>query len=224
MFIGHYSVSFVAKAADTRIPLWVLFLATQLVDIFWAVFILLGIEKLGSAPDITANPSLDLSYMPYTHSLLASVLWSGAAVVVYKLLRSTDGSWRMGVIVGLSVFSHWVLDLLVHRPDLPLYDNTLKVGLGLWNYPIIAFLLEAGLLAGGLVLYLRATAPGTQAGRYGMLVFGAVLILFQASIFFGTVLSSPVAVAITGLASYFAFAGAAYWLEKQWQLPGTTSP
>lgn len=217
MYIGHYSASFAAKAVDKRIPLWVLFFAAQLLDIFWAILVLLGIEKARIVPGITASSPLDLYYIPYTHSLLASLVWSGVAVAGYKLLRPGRGAWRMGLIVGIAVFSHWVLDFLVHRPDLPLYDNTLKVGLGLWNYPVIAFLLEAGLLVGGMRLYLRATAPVTTAGKYGMLVFGIVLLIIQAGLFFGPLPSSPAAAAATGLISYFVYAGVACWLEKKRQ-------
>jgi membrane-bound metal-dependent hydrolase YbcI (DUF457 family) len=215
MIVGHYAASFAAKAVDKRIPLWVLFIAAQAVDIVWAVLVLLGIEKVRIVPGITASSPLDLYYYPYTHSLLASVLWLGLAVIAYKLLRPGEGAWRMGLIVGLAVFSHWVLDLLVHRPDLPLYDDTLKVGLGLWNYPLISFLLEAGLLLGGLWLYFRATAPATPAGKYGMLAFGILLLMIQAGTSFGPPPPSPEAVATIGLISYFAFAVVAYWLDKK---------
>ncbi len=215
MFIGHYAASLVAKTADKRIPLWVLFLAAQGVDVLWAVLVLVGIEKVRIVPGITASNPLDLYYFPYTHSLLASTLWLGVAAVGYRMLRPGEGAWRMGLIVGLAVFSHWVLDLLVHRPDLPLYDDTLKVGLGLWNYPLPAFLLEAGLLLGGIWLYLRATAPVTAAGRYGMPAFGVLLILIQAGYALGPPTPSPAAVAGIGLISYLAFAGVAYWLDKK---------
>ena len=159
MYVGHYAASFAAKAVDKRIPLWVLFTAAQFVDVLWTVFALLGIEKLRIVPGITASNPLDLYYYPYTHSLLASFVWLGVAVVGCRLLRPGEGAWRRGLIVGLAVFSHWLLDFLVHRPDLPLYGNSLKVGLGLWNYPVPAFLLEAGVLVGGMWLYYRAAAP-----------------------------------------------------------------
>ena len=92
---------------------------------------LLGIEKVRIVPGITATNPLDLYYVPYTHSLIGSMLWSIAAGIAYYLLRKADGT--AAAIVGAAVFSHWVLDWLVHRPDLPLYDDTFKVGLGLWN-------------------------------------------------------------------------------------------
>jgi membrane-bound metal-dependent hydrolase YbcI (DUF457 family) len=164
-------------------------------------------------PGITATNPLDLYYMPYTHSLLASFVWLGIGAVGYKSLRATN--WRAGLIVGAAVFSHWLLDLLVHRPDLPLYDDVLKVGFGLWNYPVAAFLLEAGLMFGGMFLYFRATESVTPGGRYAMLILGIVMLLLQASVFFGSPPPSPAAAAATGLVAYFALAGAAFWLEKK---------
>ncbi len=215
MFVGHYAVSLAAKAADKRIPLWVLFLATQAVDVLWAVLVLVGIEKVRIVPGITAANPLDLYYFPYTHSLLASFVWLGVAMVGYRLLRPGEGSWRMGLLVGLVVFSHWVLDFLVHRPDLPLYDDALKVGLGLWNYPLLSYLLEAGLLLGGLWIYLRATMPVGSIGKYGMLGFALVLLLIQAGNVLGPLPPSPSTVAGIGLISYIAFAGGAFWLDKK---------
>src|SRR5947207_6311465 len=176
MFVGHYGVSFVAKKAEPAIPLWVLFIAVQLLDVLWAPFVLLGIEKVRIVPGITASNPLDLYYMPYTHSLLAAIGWSVVAFLAYRLaVRSAPP--RAAAIVGVAVFSHWVLDFLVHRPDLPLYDNTAKVGLGLWNLPAVAFGLEAVLLFGAMWLYLRHTPP-----RTAMLAFGVVILPIRASV------------------------------------------
>src|SRR6266487_831796 len=158
MFVGHYGPSLAAKALKKTIPLWVLFIAVQWVDVLWSIFVLLGIEKVRIVPGITATNPLDLYYMPYTHSLVAAIGWSFIAVLIYKVFYTDDG-WSSAAIVGAAVFSHWVLDLLVHRPDLPLYDNTMKVGLGLWNFPTLAFSLEVVFLFLGLYLYLRATEP-----------------------------------------------------------------
>src|SRR5712664_4036295 len=126
MFVGHYGVSLAAKRGDRSIPLWILFLSVQLLDVFWSLFVIIGIEKVRIVPGITATNPLDLYYMPYTHSLVGAVLWSAAAGFVYYLVRRVDGSLA-ALIVGAAVFSHWVLDLLVHRPDLPLYDDAFKV-------------------------------------------------------------------------------------------------
>lgn len=123
----------------------------------------------------------------------------------------------MGLVVGGAVFSHWVLDLLVHRPDLPLHDDALKVGLGLWNYPALAFLFEAGLIFSGMWLYFRATSPVTAVGKYGLPVFGALLLATQAAFFFGSPPPSPSVVATSLLITNFVGAGVVYWLEKKQQ-------
>jgi hypothetical protein len=209
MFVGHYGVSFAAKRFAPTIPLWALFVAVQLLDVFWAPFVLLGIEKVRIVPGITASNPLDLYYMPYTHSLVAALLWSAGALLVSRL-----ATWgRMGkaaFAVALAVFSHWVLDFLVHRPDLPLYDNTAKVGLGLWNVPAVAFALEAGLLFGGMWLYF-----GTGlVPRVRMAVFGLVMLAVQAYVFFGPPPASDKAAAWTALAAYAVFAAAVARLER----------
>ena len=89
--------------------------------------------------------------MPYTHSLLGSVCWAGVGFIAYKLIRRSPAS--SALVVAAAIFSHWILDLIVHRPDLPLYDNSHKLGLGLWNHPVLALMLEAGLLFGGILLH-----------------------------------------------------------------------
>ena len=214
MFVGHYGPSFAAKAIDKTIPLWLLFLAVQWLDVMWSIFVLLGIEQVRIVPGFTATNPLDLYYMPYTHSLVAAILWSVAVALVYKLWSRIKGL-RASVLVGLAVFSHWVLDLLVHRADLPLYDNTTKLGMGLWNFPVLAFALEVVFLFTGLYFYLKSTRPLGAVGRYGLLIFAVVMLLIQAYVFFGPPPTSDKAAAITALAAYFIFAAAAYFLAKQ---------
>ena len=212
MFVGHYGVSFAAKKAEPAIPLWVLFIAVQLLDVLWAPFVLLGIEKVRIVPGITASNPLDLYYMPYTHSLLAAIGWSVVAFLAYRFaVRPRPAPPRVAAIVGLAVFSHWVLDFLVHRPDLPLYDNTAKVGLGLWNLPAVAFGLEVVLLFGGMWLYFRL---GTVL-RTAMLVFGAVMLGIQAYVFFGPPPASDQAAAATALIAYAVFAAVIRALERR---------
>jgi len=210
MFVGHYGVSFAAKKAEPSIPLWVLFIAVQLLDVLWAPFVLLGIEKVRIVPGITASNPLDLYYMPYTHSLVAAVGWSVAAFLAYRL-AVRPAAPRAAAIVGVAVFSHWVLDFLVHRPDLPLYDNTAKVGLGLWNLPAVALGLEAVLLFGGMWLYFRL---GT-ARRMAMLVFGLAMLAIQTYVFFGPPPPSDKAAAATALVSYAVFAVIIRVLERR---------
>ncbi len=209
MFIGHYGPSFACKAWKPVVPLWVLFVAVQLVDIVWAVLVLLGIEKVRIVPGITATNPFDLYYMPFTHSLPGAIFWAVGAAAVYRAVAPAQ-KWTAAVIVGGAVFSHWVLDLVVHRP---LYDDAYKVGFGLWNYPAIAFLLEIALLFGGIAFYLRVTEPIDVIGRYGMTVLGLFAVVLQAYVFFGPPPVSDTAFALTALVLYFAFAVLVYWLE-----------
>src|ERR1700751_38001 len=116
MFVGHYGVSFAAKKSDPEIPLWVLFVAVQLLDVAWAPLVLAGIEKVRIVPGVTASNPLDLSYMPYTHSLVAALVWSAAAFATYALASGRRHA-AAALIVAAAVFSHWYLDLVVQRPE-----------------------------------------------------------------------------------------------------------
>lgn len=211
MFVGHYGASLAIKSVHQRIPLWVLFIAVQLLDVFWAPLVLLGVERVRIVPGITASNPLDLYYMPYTHSLVAAVLWSAAAWAAYRLWRRARTEARAALLVALAVFSHWILDFIVHRPDLPLYDDTAKVGLGLWNQPVLAFLLEAGLLLGSMALYLRTQ----RNGRGSLLALGLAMLVIQAFVFFGPTLPSDRAAALTAFAWYAIFAGLVWWWERR---------
>jgi hypothetical protein len=213
MFVGHYGVSFAIKSIEKPIPLWLLFVAVQFVDVLWAIFILTGVEKVRITPGITATNPLDLYYMPYTHSLVAALLWSGVGFIGYKVARRSAS--YAAFLVAAAVFSHWVLDLIVHRPDLPLYDDTYKLGFGLWNNPALALALEASLLFVGIFLYLRGSKALSPTGKFGMLVFGILLLIVQGIVFFGAPPSSPSAAALTALLAYVVFGGVAYWLEKK---------
>lgn len=209
MFVGHYSCSFAAKRLAPTLPIWLLFLAVQFLDVIWSLLVFLGIEKVRIVPGITATNPLDLYYMPYTHGLPAALLWAVVGALLYGL-ASGHRARRALLILGLAVFSHWLLDFVVHRPDLPLYDNTAKVGLGLWNHRALAFALEAGLLFAGMALYLRTGAPHPAA----TIAFGVVMLAVQAYIFFGPPPVSGPAVAVTALASYVLFAAAMGYLDR----------
>jgi membrane-bound metal-dependent hydrolase YbcI (DUF457 family) len=214
MFVGHYGIAFAARSERNKIPLWVLFVAVQLLDFLWAPFVLLGIEKVRMVPGITATNSLDLYYMPYTHSLVGALVWSGLAALVYKVASGAKASRAAALIVAFAVFSHWILDLIVHRPDLAIYDDTLKLGFGLWNHRGLEFGLEIVILVGGILLYLKRNK--SVARKVGIVVFGVVLILIQAgNTFVNRPLSSDRAFAITALISYTLFAAIAFLLEKR---------
>jgi hypothetical protein len=214
MFVGHYGVAFAVKTPRNKIPLWVLFVAVQLLDFLWAPFVLLGIEKVRFVPGINATNALDVYYMPYTHSLIGALFWSAVAFAIYKIGWRNIASNSAALLVGFAVFSHWLLDLIVHRPDLPIYDNTFKVGFGLWNHRGIEFVLEIGILVVGAVLYLKRN--GAIARKIGIIIFVAVLVLMQTSnTFLRPPPSSDRAFAITALVFYTVFAIIAFLLEKR---------
>ena len=179
MFVGHYSVAFAAKTA--KIPLWILFVAVQFLDYIWATLVLLGIEKLRVIKGFTAGSMLDSYFHPYSHSLITAVLWSGVAALCYKPLCRWLGfryTKSAALIVGAAVFSHWILDLIAHPRDLPIYDNSAKVGFGLWNYRNPKFALEIALLALGICLYLsRNIMPAIR--KRAVISFGIVLLVVQ---------------------------------------------
>lgn len=219
MFVGHYGPSFAIKAARPSVPLWLVFVAVQLVDVVWAILVLAGVEKVRIVPGITASNPFDLYYMPYTHGLVTSLLWAAAAVVLCRRLPGVR-SLSTAAWIGGAVFSHWVLDLVVHRPDLPLYDDTMKVGLGLWNYPWIALSLEALLLFAGMAVYLKWTRAVNVVGLAGPPIFGLLMLAIQCYVFFGPPPTSSASFALTALAFYAAFAAIAQWLDRQ-RRPGT---
>jgi hypothetical protein len=158
-----------------------LFIAVQFLDFIWATLVLLGIEKLRVIKGFTAGSMLDSYFHPYSHSLIAAIAWSAVAALVYKPLCSWLGyacTRSAALIVGMAVFSHWILDLIAHPHDLAIYDNTWKVGFGLWNYRDPEFALEIALLAGGIILYLaRNVMPASR--KVAAIGFGVGLTIIQ---------------------------------------------
>jgi hypothetical protein len=181
VFVGHYSVAFAAKRERNKIPLWVLFIAVQFLDYIWATLVLLGIEKLRVIKGFTAGSMLDSYFHPYSHSLPAAVLWSGIAAAVYKPFCRWLGcacTKSATLIIGAAVFSHWILDLVAHPRDLAIYDDTWKVGFGLWRYREPEFGLEIALLAIGILLYLRRNiVPPVR--KAAIIAFGVALCVIQ---------------------------------------------
>ncbi len=208
MFVGHYSVSFAGRATEKRLPLWLLFLAVQWIDVMWSIFVLLGIEKVRIIPGFTASNDLDLYYMPYTHSLLGVLCWSALAYVVCQLVPQLRGK-RAGLILAVAVFSHWVLDLIVHVPDMSLYDSVGKMGFGLWNHRAAAFALEMAVLLGGAALLYRTAAH--KARLIGFVIFLACVQVFNT--FFFPPPKSDHAMAITAFVFYIVLALIAWWVE-----------
>jgi hypothetical protein len=219
MFVGHYGVSLAAKRIDARLPLGWLFLAVQLPDILWAVLFLLGVEKARIIPaHETAVRAVDLYYIPYSHSLLATLLWAVAIYALLRLLPSGAAGSRRNIValtMALAVISHFVLDVIVES-NLPLYyDDAAKIGFGLGHKAVAAYIVEGLILLAGLILYLRSTTPKKNlTGRYGMIVFVIVMLAFNL-VMFGPPPTDLRFVAASSLGSFVVMAGVAFWLDRQ---------
>ena len=212
MFVGHYGASFLGKAAAPRVPLWVLLLAAQLVDIAWAVFILLGVERFRLDPTLPSNP-LVLEYMPYTHSLLGTLAWAALAGAAVIALLPRIGTARAAVVTGLVVCSHWALDVLVHRPDMTLAGGEPRLGLGLWNRPLLAYLVEIAFLVGAAAFSLAQRDSGTHERRAVMRGVGALVVLQTLSVL-GPLPPSPAIMVVSLLATFLLIAWAGARIER----------
>lgn len=215
MLIGHYGPAFIIKAIDKRVPLWGLFIAVQVPDIIWGILILLGVEKANINPSLTSNP-LDLSYMPYSHGLLSCIVYSLLIVAILLLFKTKKQiAWWM----GLAVFSHWLLDFLSHRPDLPVYGDTMKIGLGLWNYPTLAVIVEVGIFVVGAIWY--AIAVGGFKRWAAVLFWLFVVVAVIASSVRGDAMSPSSAslVAVSALCFYVVATIIIYIVEKNERRP-----
>jgi hypothetical protein len=215
MFIGHYGVSLAAKRVDARLPLGWLFLAVQLPDILWAILFLLGMEKARIILTQTAVRAVDLYYIPYSHSLAASLLWAGAIYALFRLLPTTAGLHKgtVALTMALAVLSHLALAVIVES-NLPLYGDTAKIALGLANNPIATYIVEGLILMAGLILYLRSTTPKHLTGRYVTIVFVVLMLGFNLAMF-GPPPTNLQFVAASSLGSFAVMAGVAFWLDRQ---------
>jgi hypothetical protein len=203
MFVGHYAVALAAKPFAPRVSLGSTFLAVQFLDVLWAPLVLLGIEHARVVPGFLPASSLSLYYMPWTHSLVMALAWSWLA---YRLTRQK--------VIGVCVFSHWILDFIAHNHDLPLVKSGPYFGLGLWRSQAATYWTEAVLLVLGLLVYLRATKPKDILGRVGMPVFVLLLLAINWNNIYGPTPGSISIFAIGAEAFYFAFSGIALWLDR----------
>ena len=210
MFVGHYSAALAAKAAEPRAPLWSYVIGCQLLDVGWAVFIMTGLEKAAVDESLPGSP-LILYRMPYTHSLPAAVGWSilGGVVAKYALKLPR----RAAVAIGLVVFSHWVADFLVHRPDLKLWYRGPVVGLGLWNFPVLEEALEIGLLGIAAVFW---TAWRVKNGRraWPAAVFMTFLLALQIVALGAPEGGGRIQMGLVTLAAYLVAALVAWLVER----------
>ncbi len=205
MFIGHIAVALGGKKAAPKTSLGTLLMSTQFLDLLWPLFLILGIEHVRIDPGNTAVTPLDFYDYPISHSLLMSVVWSVVfAGVYYAIKKNKVGAW----IVGAGVFSHWVLDFISHRPDLPIGPgiNTF-LGLGLWYSRPATIIVEGLLFLIGIILYIRSTKAIDRTGTYAFWAFIGFLVLVWMGNTFG-----PPPPNVSGLG----FVGLSIWILVLW--------
>jgi membrane-bound metal-dependent hydrolase YbcI (DUF457 family) len=206
MFIGHFAMGFGAKRFAPQVSLGVLFLACQLADLVWPSLVLLGIEKFSIEPGVTALTPLNFQHYPYSHSLLALLLWAALFAVLYTVLRHAGK--RAAIVIGLLVLSHWLLDVVSHRPDMPVtLSDAHRIGLGLWNHPVPAIGLELLLFAAGVWSYAASTRALNRQGSIGFWALVVFLLLVYAANLLGPPPPSVKAVA---------WSAEAIWLLVAW--------
>ena len=211
MFIGHFGTGFAVKKVAPAISLGTLFLAAQFIDLIWSILLLLGIEQVLIEPVNTMVTPLNFTYYPFTHSLLAVVVWGIIIGVIYYLFRKNF--WN-SVWLGILVPSHWLLDLLTHRPDLPLLPGSeIKVGLGLWDSLIGTVVIEVFIFIAGVYLYLKATRAKNRTGSIALWALVLFLVLVYISNLVGPPPPSSKMIAWVGFTQWLLVFWA-YWIDR----------
>ena len=211
MFLGHFATAYAAKRLAPRASLGTLFAAAQLPDVVWPVPLAAGVERATIAPGDTAFTPLRFDSYPISHSLATVVAWGAAfgAVHFWRKRRALDAF----VLAALAV-SHWVLDFITHRPDVPLWPGGPKVGLGLWNAVAATVSIEVGLFAAGLWLALSATRARDRLGRWGFVGLAALLVLIYAANVASPPPPSMEAVAWAGVVGAIVLVALGAWVDR----------
>lgn len=211
MFIGHFGAAFGAKRLAPRVSLGTLFLAAQFIDLLWPTLLLLGLEHVSIAPGATTVTPLRFEHYPISHSLVAVLGWAAVIGGGYFLLRRKAHD---AVMVGALVISHWLLDALVHRPDLPVMPGgSLHVGLEVWSSLPLTLLVEMPLFLAGTWFYARSTVPANRRGKWGLRGLVAVLLGIYAANLFGSPPPNVTAIAWAGQLQWL-FVLWAWWVDK----------
>lgn len=210
MFIGHFGTGFAAKKIDKKPSLGTLLFAAQFLDLLWPVLVLLGIEQVKIEPGNTALTPLNFVSYPISHSLLGAFVWSMLFGLIYFLIRK---NYKSSIVLSILVMSHWVLDLITHRPDLQLIPwSEVRVGFGLWNSPVVEIVIESLIFIIGAYFYVTSTQAKNKKGEFGMwglLIFLAVIYLMN---LVGSAPPSVNAIAFVGLFQWLLIAWG-YWID-----------
>ena len=224
MFLGHIAVGLAGKRAAPSVSLGTWVMAVQLVDLLWPLFLLAGLEHVRIAPGITAFTPLDFYDYPITHSLVGAAAWAALFAGIWIAQRrqraasrtltprsEAPRASRVGVLLAAGVLSHWILDVVSHRPDMPVLPHGPYLGLGLWNSVPATLLVELTMFAGGVTLYLGGRAGRTR--RVGVWVFIAFLVVVYFAAAFGPPPPDPVTLAWSALALWL-LVPAAWFVDR----------
>lgn len=217
MFVGHYAAALALKGKEKEASLGWLFIAVQFVDILFFPFAVWGLETLEFVPGFNETNDFKMEF-PFTHSLVGSLIWAIIFGGIYFLVsgkKKTNGV-KIAYALGLGVLSHWVADLFVHTPDLPLLHGEPKLGFGLWHNKAATFALEAILLVLGLWYYLKKTTAKNTFGKYAAIGFVSFLLLVNYVNYYVLPANHDlIGLTISALISYFLFAGLAFWVDRK---------
>jgi hypothetical protein len=211
MFVAHFGVGFASKRLAPRASLGALMAAPIALDLLWPIFVIAGIEQVRIDPGNTAVTPLDFVSYPYSHSLVMALGWAAVSAVVYWVATRYA---RGALVIAAGVFSHWVLDVVSHRPDMPLAPGIpTRIGLGLWNSRPATLVAEFVLYGLGVWLYVSGTRPLNRRGSIALWVFVGLLAVFYLMSFFGPPPPSVAAITWTGLVAWL-FPLWAWWIDR----------
>jgi membrane-bound metal-dependent hydrolase YbcI (DUF457 family) len=211
MFVGHFAVGLAAKRLAPNASLPVLLAAPQLLDIVFPIMVLAGAERVAIQPGIMDASFLDLQYIPYSHSLVATTIWSLLFATGYYLATRDR---RAALVLGACVASHWVLDWIAHRPDMPLLsgDGT-RVGLGLWSSIPATLAVEGALFAAGTASYVHMTRARDRRGSIGFWALITTLVAMWLGVMFSPPPPNGKSLAIAAMGGWLLL-GWAWWIER----------
>ena len=212
MFLGHFALAFGAKRVSPALSLGTLFLACQFADLLWPTLVVLGYEVVEVDPGNTLVTPLNFVSYPYSHSLVALIGWSALFALIYRTIRG----WHpvaIGTVAAL-VFSHYVLDVVSHRPDMPItLAGSRRLGFGLWNYPGTTLAVESVLFIAGTALYMSVTRASDRIGRLALYALIVTLVAVYFAALYGPPPPSSSAVAMAGHLTWL-FVAWAYWVDR----------
>jgi hypothetical protein len=214
MYIAHFGPALAVAARREAPSLAILCVAAQLADLCFFTFSLIGLENFRIVPGITKMMPLDLYDMPLSHSLLGTTIIAILFGILMGIRAPAVHRNQAAVIVGCVVLSHWFLDVIVHRPDMTLIGGPPLLGLGLWNYPLIAMPLELLIFTGGLALYLKGTRAVGSRTPAPIIIFMSVMLAFLGMSWFGALPSSPMGMLLLSCAGFIIMFGVIIWFEK----------